>query len=316
MDLFSSPEVNKTPYPVTQGDNLILTCDTVLSPLRQETELHFAFYKDGQYVQRFSSSNQYEVQSAQLEDIGKYSCEVKTSSSTVRKMSKAIHVQIQELFQTTEIRLTSYPLVEGDNMTLMCFTSLSPLKQTTELQFAFYKEGRSVQRFSSSNQHGDCCAQLEDSGNYSCEVKALNNNIKKTSKELYVVTQELFSKPYITAILYPTVEEDHMALLCNTSLSPIRQETELQFAFYRDGRDVQGFGPSDQYEVHSAQLEESGNYSCEVRTSANSVKKRSEEINIHFQGTTYRRYELMNITRLVAAFLIYVACCFITFKYC
>ncbi|XP_077330541.1 Fc receptor-like B [Lithobates pipiens] len=95
QDLFSSPEVNQTPYPVTQGDNLILTCDTVLSPLRQETELHFAFYKDGQYVQRFSSSNQYEVQSAQLEDIGKYSCEVKTSSSTVRKMSKAIHIQIQ-----------------------------------------------------------------------------------------------------------------------------------------------------------------------------------------------------------------------------
>ncbi|XP_040187954.1 high affinity immunoglobulin gamma Fc receptor I-like [Rana temporaria] len=93
--LFSSPEANQTPYPVTQGDNLILTCDTVLSPLRQETQLHFAFYKDGQYVQRFSLSNQYEVPSAQMEDIGKYSCEVKASSSTVRKMSKAIDVQIQ-----------------------------------------------------------------------------------------------------------------------------------------------------------------------------------------------------------------------------
>ncbi|XP_018429522.1 PREDICTED: Fc receptor-like protein 3 [Nanorana parkeri] len=288
-DLFSSPEVNVTPYPVTEGDNVTLTCDTALSPLRQETKLQIAFYRDGKYVQRLSSSGQYGVQSAELEDSGNYCCEVQTSSSTVKKMSKAKHVQIQDLFSSPEVNVTPSPVTEGDHMTLTCNISLSPLRPGTELQFAFYRDGRNVQELSSSDQYGVQSAQLEDSGNYSCEVKASSSTVKKMSKAKDVQIQELFSNPHVTSIQYPLVEGDHMTLTCNISLSPLRPGTELQFAFYRDGRNVQEFSSSDQYGVQSAQLEHSGNYSCEVRTSAGSAKKRSEEINIQVQGKHSRQ---------------------------
>ncbi|KAM5135154.1 Fc receptor-like protein 5 [Mantella aurantiaca] len=314
-DLFSSPELIPTPYQVTEGAAMTLKCSTILNPLRQETELQYAFYKDGRYVQRFGLSNQYGVRSAQLEDIGDYSCEVKTSSSTVKKMGKAIHVHIQDLFKAIEIRFTPFPVVEGDHMIVTCQASLSSLKMKSALQFAFYRDGRNVQRFSLSDQHGDCCAKLGDSGNYSCEAKALNN-VRKTSKELHVFIHELFPRPHITAILYPVEKGDPITLRCNTSLILLRQRTELQFAFYRDGQDIQGFSLSDQYEAYSAQLEDSGNYSCEVKASTSSIKKRSEQLNIQIQDAKDRRYEVMNITRLVVAVAVFAACCFIIFKYC
>lgn len=75
-----------------------------------------------------------------------------------------------------------------------------------------------------------------------------------------------------------------MTLLCTTTLSWHRQREELQFAFYKDGQNVQPFSSSHQYEVQSAQPKDYAKYSCEVRTPTNSVIKRSEELYMQIQG--------------------------------
>ncbi|CAH2327025.1 high affinity immunoglobulin gamma Fc receptor I-like [Pelobates cultripes] len=94
-ELFSNPLVNVSQYPVTEGANVTVTCDTALSPHRAATELQFAFYRNGQNVQEFGFSNKYQIQSVQLQDTGDYTCQVKTATDTVRKESIARHVQIQ-----------------------------------------------------------------------------------------------------------------------------------------------------------------------------------------------------------------------------
>ncbi|OCT69392.1 hypothetical protein XELAEV_18040707mg [Xenopus laevis] len=154
-ELFSTPQINVRPDQVTEGDHMTITCDTKLSPRRETTELQFVFYRNGHNVQGFSLSNQYGVPSAQLEDSGKYTCEVQTPTS-VSKRSRESHIQIQDHTKAL-------------HRTITCDTKLSPHRETTELQFVFYRNGHNVQGFSLSNQYGVPSAQLENSGNYTFE---------------------------------------------------------------------------------------------------------------------------------------------------
>ncbi|XP_044129666.1 high affinity immunoglobulin gamma Fc receptor I-like [Bufo gargarizans] len=71
-----------------------------------------------------------------------------------------------------------------------------------------------------------------------------------------------------------------MILSCDTKLSEHRQTTELQYAFYRDGEDIQGFNSSNIYEAKFIKEENSGTYTCEIQASNGSVKKRSKEVQI------------------------------------
>ncbi|XP_075049448.1 Fc receptor-like protein 6 isoform X2 [Mixophyes fleayi] len=310
--LLSSPKIQVTPYPATEGDRVTLTCDTRLSPLRPMTDLQFAFYKYERNVQEFSSSDKYGVPSAQLEDSGNYYCEVKTSISSVK--SEEFSLQIQELFKKPKICVTPLPTTEGDNLTLTCNTSLSPLRQRTELQFAFYRDGRNVQGFSLSHKYGVLSAQLEDSGNNYCEVRTSTNSVKKKSRVLHVQIQELISSLIIKVTPYPVTEGDHMTLTCDTSLSPLRQRTDLQFAFYRDERNVQDFSSSDKYGVLSAQLEDSGNYTCEVKTSTNGVKKTSEVFYLQIKDGQ-KDYTRQNIIRLTLSACVLIIGSLIVFYY-
>eukprot|EP00079_Xenopus_tropicalis_P038137 XP_017951908.1 PREDICTED: Fc receptor-like protein 3 [Xenopus tropicalis] len=283
-ELISKPVISLSQ--INEGDHMTITCDTKLSPHRETTELQFAFYRNGHNAQGFSLSNQYGVPSAQLEDSGNYTCEVQTPTGSVRKRSNMVHIHIQELFIPPHINVSQYYLLEGDHMTITCDTELSPHRETTELQFAFYRNGHNVQGFNSSNQYGVPSAQLEDSGNYTCEVQTPTGSVRKRSDPKNIQVKELFSKPEISGnsgSLGQINEGDHMTITCDTELSPHRETTELQFAFYRNGHNVQGFSLSNQYGVPSAQLEDSGNYTCEVQTPTGSVRKESDPKSIQIK---------------------------------
>ncbi|OCT69393.1 hypothetical protein XELAEV_18040708mg, partial [Xenopus laevis] len=188
LELFTIPQIKVSPDQMTEGDHMPITCDTKLSP-RETTELQFVFYRNGHNVQGFSLSNQYGVPSAQLEDSGNYTCEVQTPTGRVRKRSNIVHIQIQELFTALQIIVSQGVLVEGDHMTITCDTKLSPHRETTELQFAFYRNGHNVQGFSLSNQYGVPSAQLEHSGNYTCEVQTSTGSVRKISTESLILIQ-------------------------------------------------------------------------------------------------------------------------------
>ncbi|OCT69386.1 hypothetical protein XELAEV_18040701mg, partial [Xenopus laevis] len=282
-ELFTAPEIKVRPDQVTEGDHVTITCDTKLSPHRETTELQFVFYRNGHNVQGFSLSNQYGVPSAQLEDSGKYTCEVQTPTDIVRKRSNMTLIGIQELFPNPLIKVSPDQVTAGDHMTITCDTKLSPHRETTELQFVFYRNGHNVQGFSLSNQYGVPSAQLEDSGNYTCAVQTPTGSVRKRSDVSQIHIQEFLCYPQIKVSPDQVTEGDHMTITCDTKLSPHRETTELQFVFYRNGHNVQGFSLSNQYGVPSAQLEDSGNYTCEVQTPTGSVRKRSNAAHIQIQ---------------------------------
>ncbi|XP_041429920.1 Fc receptor-like protein 4 [Xenopus laevis] len=312
-ELFPVPQIKVSSDQVTKGDHMTITCDTKLSPHRETTELQFVFYRNGHNVQGFSLSNQYGVPSAQLEDSGNYTCEVQTSSRSIKKKSGVVVIQIQELFSTPQIIVDPYPWTEGDHMTITCDTKLSPHRETTELQFVFYRNGHNVQGFSLSNQYGVPSAQLEDSGNYTCEVQTPTGSVRKRSNVMTIGIQELFLNPLIKVSPDQVTEGDHMTITCDTKLSPHRETTELQFVFYRNGHNVQGFNSSNQYGVPSAQLEDSGNYTCEVQTPTGSVRKRSNVA--HFWILERRQKHLIPVLIGILVGVLVISAAIIIFKF-
>ncbi|XP_068111029.1 Fc receptor-like protein 5 [Hyperolius riggenbachi] len=185
QELFHTPDIAVMPEGVTEGDHMTLSCSTNLSQVPQTVTApwQFAFYKDGGNVQYFSSFRIYEVYAAQLKDSGNYSCEVKINN--VQKRSDELNVIIKDVFHKPNIIVLPYPVMEGDNITLICDTRFSPHRQTTQLQFAFYRDRYKVQRFSLSHKYGIPFAQLKDSGKYSCKAKA-STMLVKTSEKVFI----------------------------------------------------------------------------------------------------------------------------------
>ncbi|XP_069805631.1 Fc receptor-like protein 6 [Dendropsophus ebraccatus] len=281
QERFSTPKMVVTPYPVVDGDLVTLTCDTSLSPIRESIDLQYTFYRDGRKVKGPSSSKKYQFFLNHLGDSENYKCEVSTRNG-LKKISQEEYFQIQELFSTPIMRVTPHSVLEGDRMILTCDTSLSQSRSTTELQYTFYKDGKKVQGPSSSKQYELQLAHLNDSATYNCEVSARDNTKKKLSQKEYIQIQEIFSTPQIQVDPYPVVEGGPMTLTCDTSLSSYRRTKDLQYTFCRDGRKVQEPGSSREYKVQSTDLEDSGNYKCEISTT-NGIKKQSQEKHIPVQ---------------------------------
>ncbi|KAM3918712.1 Fc receptor-like A [Leptodactylus fuscus] len=103
----------------------------------------------------------------------------------------------------------------------------------------------------------------------------------KLSDGYNIRVQELFFPPVLKASPELVNDGDNMTLTCVTHLTEPRRSTELQYVFYRDGRNVQGFSSDNKYEVQFIQEEHSGTYTCEIQTPNSKIKKRSQ--NLHVQ---------------------------------
>ncbi|KAM8966359.1 Fc receptor-like protein 5 [Pelodytes ibericus] len=285
-DLFSYPELRVSLDQVTEGDNITLTCVTHLAPLRADTKLQFAFYRNEQKVQGFNESNKYRVNFVHMEDSGNYTCEVKTSTGRVMKISGIRNLEIRDLFSYPELRVSLDEVTEGDNITLTCVTHLAPLRADTKLQFAFYRNEQKVQGFGKSSTHNVNSVHMEDSGNYTCEVKTSTSRVMKISGIRNLEIRDLFSYPELRVSLDEVTEGDDITLTCVTHLAQLRADTKLQFAFYRNEQKVHGFGKYSTYRVNSVHMEDSGNYTCEVKTSTSRVMKISGIRNLEIREKT------------------------------
>uniref|UniRef100_A0A8C5R0G7 Ig-like domain-containing protein n=1 Tax=Leptobrachium leishanense TaxID=445787 RepID=A0A8C5R0G7_9ANUR len=305
-DLFSNPQIIVNQFAPTEGANVTVTCDASLSLLRLATELQFAFYKNGQNVQDFGLSHNYQIYPAQLGDTGDFTCEVKSSTSDIKRMSRSTRVQIYERFSSPQIKSSAQRVTEGASMTLTCETIT---KDTKDLLFAFYSNEEVAQGFNSSNKYPVQAAQLEESGNYTCEVRTTEHTVMKRSRELHIQIQELFSYPQIKR----TTQGANLTLKCDTILTEDGEAAELQFAFYKNGENAQEFGPSNEHIVQTDLLRVSGDFTCEVRTADNSVRKRSRGVYVHSQGST--NYTSHNAVRMALSACLSVFTLYVVFHH-
>ncbi|XP_069806179.1 Fc receptor-like protein 5 [Dendropsophus ebraccatus] len=381
-ELFTPPELKLSSYPVSVGMDVTMTCVTTLHPFRADTELQFAFYRNGWHVQGFGSSNKFLVQSVEVEDSGEYSCEVRTLMNSVRKISSQLLVLIQEsvrpmlsvspnwdkimrfeqvtmtcddkkskryLWYKDNVRMFStgntlrvyatsdkdighyqcqgesgeksqpvhldvffvwlilqapLSIHEGDTVTLKCkmWTSGKGVNTT------FYKDDNMIQFLGSQDDLRLGTVSKNTTGKYKCTRYVDTGSISKTYiAEEYISVVELFSSPDIRLNLDPVVEGADMILTCHTSVSQLRQSISLKFAFYKNGKMVQDFSRSRKYKISSAQLEDSGSYVCEAKTLSNDVKKASKAVSITVQGMAVVSF-IPNVGKILTAETITLTC--------
>ncbi|XP_040187979.1 Fc receptor-like A, partial [Rana temporaria] len=274
--------LQRPPSAIYEGDPLTLRCHH----WRYYDATNTKFYKDDQEIKSSESDSTFHIPNIRRSQSGLYKCTQQLhhyERSNVEEHSDVSFISVKELFSPPEIKVTPSRVIEGDEMTVRCDTRLDPLRGGTELHFAFYRDGRTVQGYNVSDTYRVRSSQLEDSGNYTCEVRTAPDTVRKMSDGIYIQIHELFSPPQIKEPSYIVTELDEMTVRCDTRLDPLRGGTELHFAFYRDGRAVRGYDVSDIYRVRSSQLEDSGNYTCEVRTTSDTVRKMSDGLHIQIQ---------------------------------
>uniref|UniRef100_A0A7D9N0E1 Ig-like domain-containing protein n=1 Tax=Xenopus tropicalis TaxID=8364 RepID=A0A7D9N0E1_XENTR len=264
------------------GESVTLSCN--VAPIAQGN-LGYSWYRDGERIP--GDQQRLVIQAARVTDSGHYQCQAGASE---RSDSVTLDVKSNRLI------LQAPPAVhEGDSLSLRChsrpgYDSRNPV---------FYKDNKAIGFPVSGSELQIGRADVTASGTYRCQkvirfnsgrnYLILNTDEKYISVSGKTQLKPMFAHPQLEILPFGAVTEgDHMTITCDTKLSPHRETTELQFAFYRNGHNVQGFNSSNQYGVPSAQLEDSGNYTCEAQTPTGSVRKRSNVLHIHIQGEETR----------------------------
>ncbi|XP_040268529.1 hemicentin-1-like isoform X3 [Bufo bufo] len=307
-ELFTSPEIRVNLHPVVEGADMTLTCHTTISPLRQSTRLAFAFYKNGKTVQEFGESNKYRVSSAQLEDSGSYACEVKSSFNVVKKISKAVPIDVQGM-AVVSFEPNFGKILTTENMTLTC--KVDP-KIVDKQAFYWYKDGNQMNITQPSLTIQD--ALVSDSGYYQCRstnthmseplrLDVSNSNLivqappsilegdnlalSCHSRQGLDLRRKIFTYLVLKVKNAPIIEGEPMTLSCdvalNSALNPLRGSTTVEFAFYKDGQKIQDFTKLHTYEIKTAMTKNSGNYTCNVKCSLNDVVRTSQELEVTVQ---------------------------------
>ncbi|XP_073495572.1 uncharacterized protein [Phyllobates terribilis] len=204
--------------------------------------------------------------------------------------------------------LQSPPFVyEGDDLILRCHSG----SKDSQERIVFYKNNEKLPSFANDSE----ILLRAETAEYKCtRQEGATSTItvyKKYSDKTVISVQELFSTPKINLTQPVTIEDGGTTLTCVTRLSPHRPTTRLHFAFYRDGQEVLAFGLSDKCEVSPTRLENSGNYSCVVRTLDGKVWKKSQDLKVlinHMQRDGLNKYlypSVIMVLLIISAFLIF-----------
>ncbi|KAG8560162.1 hypothetical protein GDO81_014819 [Engystomops pustulosus] len=262
------PEVTFTPNwgKVFTGESIIITCvveSTVENPI-------IFWYKNGN--QWKIDKQMFTIDYTKIEDTGDYQCRAPTGD-----VSEIVRLEVAYSYLILQVPSSVY---EGDDVFLRCYSWPGfSLRRTL-----FYKDQSAFLPSDGGNGLLLSNFKKDMAGKYKCVKKDEQTAIATYSDETFIHVRELFSNPVIETEPNQTIEGDRMTLTCDTSLTKHREITELLFAFYMNGLKVQSFNSSNKYLIPSIQLEDSGNYSCEVKTSRKNVRKKSQEMNIQVQG--------------------------------
>ncbi|XP_037356684.1 Fc receptor-like protein 4 [Talpa occidentalis] len=173
QELFSIPTLKVTPSQPTEGSSVNLSCKTQLSPERQDTLLHFSFFRDGGVtLSGWSRSPKLQITTVWSEDSGAYQCGAKMPTSNISKYSRPLQVHMQRV-PVSGVLLEMQPpggqAVEGQKLVLVC----SVAEGTGNTTFSWYRTDRdeSLGRMSQSSQRAELETRVigkNHAGDYFC----------------------------------------------------------------------------------------------------------------------------------------------------
>ncbi|XP_077320165.1 Fc receptor-like B [Lithobates pipiens] len=279
-------------------DSVTLTCDVPSTVPEEPRTYHW--YRNQTKIEGDQQNLQI-IGSSVERDRGDYQCQTIGGD-----ISDPVFLNVTE--NLVILQRPPSAIYEGDPLTLRCHHC----RLYNAIKIKFYKDDQEIKPSESDSTFHIPNITRSQSGRYKCTKQIRSRDRRheiELSDESFISVKELFSPPEIKVTPSRVIEGDEMTVRCDTRLDPLRGGTELHFAFYRDGRTVRGYDVSDTYRVPSFQLEDSGNYTCEVRTVSDNVWKMSDGFYIQIHD-----YTVQNIIRLViSGFVLSAAVCFIYF---
>ncbi|XP_042537261.1 Fc receptor-like protein 3 isoform X8 [Dipodomys spectabilis] len=206
----------------------------------------------------------------QIEDSGYYQCKTQRSH-----FSEPVHVE----FSSDEVilQVSPHPIFEGDDVFLKCQRKNGQLNKAT-----YYKDGEILP--SSYSDTIKLLSVSRDSSKYSCTAfwKAVFNiPWSKASKPLKLQVQELFLPPVLKLSPRQPNEGDPVTLTCETRLPPQKSHVQLRFCFFKDGQRLEsGCNSSQEIQIPTMRLEDSGSYWCQAEAVAYKIIKNSSRLKI------------------------------------
>ncbi|KAM8921506.1 Fc receptor-like A [Pelodytes ibericus] len=263
------PVVSFTPNwgKILKGESITLTCN--VDPREQGVRWYY-WYKDGRLINEYKKT--YTIKEAQRHNGGNYQCQTRTSERS--DSSDSLRLDVSDDWVILQAPPSVY---EGDNLTLRCHHRPSYEAESP----VFYKDESYI-----GGPVTDSIIQIgivdkSTAGTYTCEkIIHFTFSVSRYTGKAWIAVKDLFSDPELRVSPDQVTEGDDMTLTCVTDLALLRDDTRLQFAFYRNEQKVQGFGESSVCRVYSAQLDLSGSYTCQVQTTTNTVTKTSGKRDI------------------------------------
>ncbi|XP_021780855.2 Fc receptor-like protein 3 isoform X2 [Papio anubis] len=252
-------------HPVFEGDNVTLRCQGKENEKAREK----VYYKDGKQLPNSYNLDFITVNSVSR-DNSKYHCTATCtilSIVSIKRNSKPLNIQVQELFLHPVLRVSSSTPIEGSPMTLICETQLSPQRPEVQLQFSFFRDSQTLgSGWSTSPELQIPAMWTEDSGSYWCETETVTHNIRKRSLTSQIRVQRV-PVSNVNLEIQPTrgqlIEGENMVLICSVA----QGSGTVTFSWHKEGR-VRSLGRKTQRsllaELHVLMVKESdaGRYYC------------------------------------------------------
>ncbi|KAG8560145.1 hypothetical protein GDO81_014807 [Engystomops pustulosus] len=258
-----NPDWNK----IITGESINLTCEVDSSV---EEDFTYEWFVDGYWI-HFTGKT-FTIPSAESSYTGDYQCQ---TSAGVRSDSTRLHVHLGYV-----VLQVSPHIYEGDNVTLRCHQYPGhPAGKSI-----FYRNNTVIKDWGPEDELLIENVNLTSNSEYKC-IKKVNYYLLfyELSAETSITVQELIPLLTLRTSSHSAACGDRVTLTCQAWISPLRQSTELQFAFYHNGENIQEFSLSNKYEIPYMKQNNSGDYECEVAALNYRLKKMSAAITLHVE---------------------------------
>ncbi|XP_015358124.2 Fc receptor-like protein 3 [Marmota marmota marmota] len=253
----------QVPYPVFEGDDIDLRCQG-----RKEETIHKKiYYKDGKQLPDGDNSDFIRLHSVH-QDKSKYHCAVSKKfswDSFWKETSKSLSIQVQELFPHPGLKASPSQPIEGGPWTLTCETQLAFQRSHVQLQFCFFRDGRTLGSGCSSSPELQIPTMWrEDSGFYWCKAEAATPRITKMSRVSRMRVQRIPVSDVNLEIQPPggqLIEGENLVLICSVAAGT----GNITFSWHKEGISL---GRKTQHSllaelrVPAVQKRDTGRYYC------------------------------------------------------
>ncbi|MGH0176240.1 UNVERIFIED_CONTAM: hypothetical protein FKN15_072426 [Acipenser sinensis] len=262
---------------VWEGEAVTLHCGAHIN--KQGTQLQYRYSKDNGTVRGAGSQDQHSIPAAGLSDTGRYQCEVEAAGMGLKKRSASVSLTVRALFSS--VTLTASPgatVKEGEALNLTCEAAVNKTPRS-QLHYTIVRDGEPVTNSTDSALYSIASTEKSHTGSYTCAVES--QGVKKSSQELHIELQTLFSRETLTASPGATVKEgEALNLTCEAAVNKTPRP-ELHYTIVRDGEPVTNSTDSALYSIASTEKSHTGSYTCAVESQG--VKKSSQELHIELQ---------------------------------